>query len=146
MMRIRRKVLTAMHDGISTFFIITTSDLIGQVSKTTKKLRFKVHFAWFFFFFETQSHHMQFSKKIVFAELHQRSKIISYCLLLFWLVKHKHFLKFISRKWIFFVFILKFNYELPAVPAFLKSKIFYVSKSQCRGTMKFTVVLMWSIT
>ena len=42
--RIRRKVLTAMHDGMSTFFIVTTSDLIGQDSKTAKKLGFKVHF------------------------------------------------------------------------------------------------------
>ena len=44
MVRINRKVLTAMHDGMSTFFIFTISDLIGQDSKTTKKLRFKVHF------------------------------------------------------------------------------------------------------
>ena len=38
--RIRRKVLTAMP----TFFIVTTSDLIGQDSKTAKTLGFKVHF------------------------------------------------------------------------------------------------------
>ena len=31
-----------MHDGMSTFFIVTTSDLIGQDSKTTKKLRFEI--------------------------------------------------------------------------------------------------------
>ena len=37
-------MLTAIHDGMSTFFIVTTSDLIGQESKTTKNLRFKVHF------------------------------------------------------------------------------------------------------
>ena len=43
-----RKVLTAMHDGMSTFFIVTTSDLIGQDSKTAEKLGFKVHFVWFF--------------------------------------------------------------------------------------------------
>ena len=41
-------MLTAMHDGMSTFFIVTTSDLIGQDSKTTKKLRFKVHYVRFF--------------------------------------------------------------------------------------------------
>ena len=35
-------MLTAMHDGMLAFFIVTTSDLIGQDSKTTKKLRFKV--------------------------------------------------------------------------------------------------------
>ena len=34
----------AMHDRMSTFFIVTTSDLIGQESKTTEKLGFKVHF------------------------------------------------------------------------------------------------------
>ena len=44
MIRIRRKVLTAMHDGMSTFFIVTTSDLIGQDLKTARKLGFKVHF------------------------------------------------------------------------------------------------------
>ena len=44
MIRIRRKVLTAIHGGMSTFFIVTSSDLIGHNSKTTKKLRFKVHF------------------------------------------------------------------------------------------------------
>ena len=44
MIRIRRKVLTAMHDGMSTFFIGKTSDLIGLDSKTAKKLRFKVPF------------------------------------------------------------------------------------------------------
>ena len=38
-------MLTAMYDGMSTFFIVTTSALIGQDSKTAKKLRFKVHFA-----------------------------------------------------------------------------------------------------
>ena len=37
-------MVTAMHDGMSTFFIVATSDLIGQDSKTAKKLRFKVHF------------------------------------------------------------------------------------------------------
>ena len=42
--RIRRKVLTAMHDGMSTFLIVTTSDPIGLDSKTAKRLRFKVHF------------------------------------------------------------------------------------------------------
>ena len=47
---------------------------------------------------------MQFLTEIVFAEIHERSKIISYCLLLFWLVKHEHFLKFISRKWDFLSF------------------------------------------
>ena len=47
MFRIRRKVLTAMHDGMSTIFIVTTDNLIGQDSKTTKKLRFKVHFEHF---------------------------------------------------------------------------------------------------
>ena len=36
-----------MHDGMSTFFIVTTSDLIGQDSEITKKLRFKVHFVGF---------------------------------------------------------------------------------------------------
>ena len=51
MIRVRRKVLTAMHDGMSTFFIVTTSDLIGQDSKTAEKLGFKVHFVCFFFFF-----------------------------------------------------------------------------------------------
>ena len=35
MIRIRRKVQTAMNDGMSTFFIVTTSDLIGQDSKAT---------------------------------------------------------------------------------------------------------------
>ena len=44
MIRIRRKVLTAIHDGMSTFFIVTTSDLIGLDSRTAKELRFKVHF------------------------------------------------------------------------------------------------------
>ena len=34
----------AMHDGMSTFFIVTTSDLIGLDSKTAKNLRLKVHF------------------------------------------------------------------------------------------------------
>ena len=37
-----------MHDGMSTFFIVTTSDFIGQDSKTTKKLKFKVHFVFIF--------------------------------------------------------------------------------------------------
>ena len=37
-----------MHDGMSTFFIVTTSDLIAQDSKTAEKLGFKVHFVWFF--------------------------------------------------------------------------------------------------
>lgn len=37
-----------MHDGMSTFFIVTTSDLIGLDSKTAKKLRLKVHFVYFF--------------------------------------------------------------------------------------------------
>ena len=101
---------------------------------------------------------------IVFAELHQRSKIISYCLLLFWLVNHKHFLTFIWCKW-FSLFLYSFphgislisrigeeltvhNYYEPSAPEplFLKSKIFCVAKSQCHRTMKFTVVLMWSIT
>ena len=31
-------------DGMSTFFIVTTSDLIGLDSKTAKKLRYKVNF------------------------------------------------------------------------------------------------------
>ena len=44
MICIRGKVLTVMHDGMSTFFIVTTSDLIGLDSKTATKLRFKVHF------------------------------------------------------------------------------------------------------
>ena len=30
--------------NVNFFFIVITSDLIGQVSKTTKKLRVKVHF------------------------------------------------------------------------------------------------------
>ena len=38
MICIRRNVLTAMHDGMSTFFIVTTSDLTGLDSKTAKKL------------------------------------------------------------------------------------------------------------
>ena len=37
-------MLTAMYDGMSIFFIVTTSNLIGQDSKTAKKLRFKVNF------------------------------------------------------------------------------------------------------
>ena len=37
-------MLTEMHDGMSTFFIFTTGDLIGQDSKTAEKLGFKVHF------------------------------------------------------------------------------------------------------
>ena len=37
-----------MHDGMSTFYIVSTSDLIGQGSKTTKKLMFKVHFIRYF--------------------------------------------------------------------------------------------------
>ena len=40
----KKEVLTEMHNGMSTFFIVTTSDLIGQYSKVAKKLRFKVHF------------------------------------------------------------------------------------------------------
>ena len=48
MICITRKVLTAMHDGMSTFYIVSTSDLIGQGSKTTKKLMFKVHFIRYF--------------------------------------------------------------------------------------------------
>ena len=40
----KKEVLTAMHDGTSTFFMVTTSDLIGQDSKTAEKLRFKVQF------------------------------------------------------------------------------------------------------
>ena len=34
---------------------------------------------------------MQFWIDIVFGELHQISKVISYSFLLFWLVKHEHF-------------------------------------------------------
>ena len=45
-----------------------------------------------------------------------------------------------------YFYINYFNYEPPAPPLFLKSKIFYVGKSQCRRAIKFTVVLMWSIT
>ena len=41
-------MLTAMHDGMSTFFAVTTSDLIGLDSKTAKIVRFKVHFVWFY--------------------------------------------------------------------------------------------------
>ena len=37
-------MLTAMHDGMSTF-IVTTSNPVGQESKSTKKIRFKVHVA-----------------------------------------------------------------------------------------------------
>ena len=37
MIRIGRKVLTAMYDGMSTFFIVTTRDLLGLNSKTAKK-------------------------------------------------------------------------------------------------------------
>ena len=44
MIPIGRKVLTAMHNSMSTFFIVTTSDPIGQDSKSTKTLRLKVHF------------------------------------------------------------------------------------------------------
>ena len=85
---------------------------------------------------------MQFLTEIVFTELHQKNKIISYCLLLFWLVKNKHFLNFILRKYIFFIFILKYKYYEPSAPSvFLKAKIFYAWKSPCRRTMKFTVVL-----
>ena len=40
-------MLTAMHNGMSTFIIVTTSDLIGLDSKTAKKLRFKMHFVCF---------------------------------------------------------------------------------------------------
>ena len=43
-LHIRRKVLTEMHDVMSAFFIVTTSDLISQNSKTAKKLGFMVHF------------------------------------------------------------------------------------------------------
>ena len=32
------------YDGMSTFFIVTTSDLVSLGSKTAKKLRYKVHF------------------------------------------------------------------------------------------------------
>ena len=46
---IRRKLLTAIHDGMSTFSIVTTSDLIGLDSKTAKKLGFSMHFCLFFF-------------------------------------------------------------------------------------------------
>ena len=45
-------MLTAMHDGMLTFFIVTTSDLIGQDSKTTKKLRLKVYLSDFFLRFQ----------------------------------------------------------------------------------------------
>ena len=41
-------MLTAMHDGMSTFFIVTTSDLIGLEPKIAKKLKFNVHFVSFF--------------------------------------------------------------------------------------------------
>ena len=37
-----------MRDGMSTFFIVTISDLIGQDSKTAEKLGFKVHLSDFF--------------------------------------------------------------------------------------------------
>ena len=37
-------------------------------------------------------------------------------------------------------FILEYSYEPSAPPLSLKSKIFYGRKSQCRGTIKFTVV------
>ena len=42
-----RMVLTATHNGMPTFFIVTTSDLIGLDSKTAKKLRFEVDFVDF---------------------------------------------------------------------------------------------------
>ena len=48
MNRRRRKLLTAMYDGMSTFSIVTTSDLIGLDSKTAKKLGFSMHFVFFF--------------------------------------------------------------------------------------------------
>ena len=41
-------MLTAMHDGMSTFFIVTTSDLIGQCSKTAKKLGLRCILSDFF--------------------------------------------------------------------------------------------------
>ena len=41
-------MLTAMHDGMSTFFIVTTSDLIDLESKIAKKLRFNLHFCLIF--------------------------------------------------------------------------------------------------
>ena len=41
---------------------------------------------------------MQFLKEIEFRELRQKSKIISFCLLLFRLVKHEHFLKWGSPR------------------------------------------------
>ena len=44
MIRVRAIAQKAMHDGMSTFFIVKTSDLIDLDSKTAKKLRFKVHF------------------------------------------------------------------------------------------------------
>ena len=40
-------MLTAMHEGMSTFFIVTTSDLLRLDSKTAKKLRFKMHLSDF---------------------------------------------------------------------------------------------------
>ena len=33
-----------MHEGMSTFFIVVTSDLIGLDPKTAIKLTFEVHF------------------------------------------------------------------------------------------------------
>ena len=39
-----------MHDRTSTFFVLTTRNLIGLDSKTAKKLRVKVHFVCFLFF------------------------------------------------------------------------------------------------
>ena len=119
----------AMHDGMSTFFIVTTSDLIGLDSKTAKKLRFKVY-CISSDFWKVSSHlrpnptTYNFLKEIVYVELYQSSKIISYCLLLFWLVALEHFIKFISHKWIFFIFILKYNHGPSAHPLSLKSKIF----------------------
>ena len=37
-------VQTAMHDEMPTFFIVTTSDIIGPDLKTARKFRFKVDF------------------------------------------------------------------------------------------------------
>ena len=38
-----------MHDGMSTFFIVTTSDLIGLDSKTAKKVKVQGAFCLIFF-------------------------------------------------------------------------------------------------
>ena len=48
-------MLTAMHDGMATLFIVTTGDLIGQDSKTTKMLRLKCILSDFFFFWKVSS-------------------------------------------------------------------------------------------